>query len=334
MAILPGGALIGSGGGGVFVELRSWENELLWSYELNTTEARLHHDIEVLPNGNILMIAWKKVPFDTAVENGRLPETMTQGDLFPDWIFEINPASNEIVWEWFAFDHIIQDVDPEKANYGVIAEHPELIDVNYVENNGLLDWMHVNSIDYHAERDQIMLCVPYFDEMWIIDHSTTSAEAASHTGGNAGRGGDLLYRVGNPLAYKSGTEEDKILGFPHDTHWTNEFISTDHPDYDKALIFNNKGNETYSSMEILDLPFDSISMTYPQENGIFMPTQFTETRTHPTPTDFYSSGLSGFQILPNENILAISGKQGYIIELTPENELVWEYVVPCTPHSR
>ena len=328
MAVLPGGALIGSGGGGVFVEHRSWENELLWSYELNTTEARLHHDIEILPNGNILMIAWKRVPFDVAVANGRLAETMTQDDLFPDWIFEINPNSNEIVWEWFAFDHIIQDVDPVKANYGVVAEHPELIDVNYVVNNGLLDWMHVNSIDYHAERDQIMLCVPYFDEMWIIDHSTTTEEAASHTGGNAGRGGDLLYRVGNPLAYQSGTEDDKILGFPHDTHWANEFISPEHPDYDKVLIFNNKGNETYSSMEIFDLPFDSISMTYPQENGLFTPTQFTGTRTHPTPTDFYSSGLSGVQVLPNENILAISGKQGYIIELTPDNELVWEYKVP------
>ena len=62
------------------------------------------------------------------------------------------------------------------------------------------DWMHSNAVAYNAELDQVLLNVLEFNEFWIIDHSTTTAEAAGHTGGKHGKGGDLLYRWGNPRA--------------------------------------------------------------------------------------------------------------------------------------
>jgi hypothetical protein len=37
--------------------------------------------------------------------------------------------------------------------------------------------------------------------LWVIDHQTTTAQAASHTGGRYNKGGDLLYRWGNPQTY-------------------------------------------------------------------------------------------------------------------------------------
>jgi hypothetical protein len=42
----------------------------------------------------------------------------------------------------------------------------------------------------------------------------------------------------------------------------------------------------------------------------------------------YSTGLSSVQLLPNGNTLIASGRQGYAFELTPDEEIVWEYVNP------
>ncbi len=321
---------IGTGGGEYFIEILSWDNELLWSYELNTENERLHHDVEILPNGNIVMIAWERRDKDEALANGRLAETMTSDVLYPDYIFEINTETNEKVWEWHVWDHLIQDVDASKLNYGNVSDHPELIDINYAENIGPLDWdwLHVNAIDYHEGLDQIMLCVPYFNELWIIDHSTTIEEAAGHSGGDYGKGGDLLYRVGNPLAYKRGTEDDKMLFFPHDTHWANDFLSPDHPHYNDILIFNNRVEGDISKMEIIENPWNQDSKSYNQEGGVFLPTIFENSITHPEPEKFFSRGLSSVQLLPNGNILGCSGGQGYLMELTSENEIVWEYKVP------
>lgn len=320
----------GTEGAGFFVEIRSWENELLWSYKSQTPDERLHHDVEVLPNGNILMIAWERRSGEEARANGRLEEFLTTDVLYPDYIFEINPTNNEKVWEWHAWDHVIQDVDSTKLNFGVVRDHPELIDINYVENTGTQDWdwLHMNAIDYHEELDHIMLCVPYFNELWIIDHSTTTEEAAGHSGGNSGMGGDLLYRIGNPQSYKRGTEDDQILFFPHDTHWANDFIDSGHPNYNDILIFNNNAQEDVSTMEIFENPWDETIATYPMFDGIYSPSIFENSITHPNPTSFYSRGLSGVQVLPNGNILGCSGGQGYFMELTADNEIVWEYKVP------
>ncbi|GLR15410.1 aryl-sulfate sulfotransferase [Portibacter lacus] len=332
----PLGDSIGKGGGGVFVEILSWDNELLWSYELNTEQERLHHDVSIMPNGNILMISWEKKTKEEAIENGRDPESMGYGELHPDYIFEISPESNEVVWEWHAWDHLIQDFDSTKLNYGNVANHPELIDLNYIENQGAndWDWLHVNSIDYNADLDQIILSVPYFNELWIIDHSTSAEEAASHSGGNSGMGGDLLYRVGNPQAYRRGDSSDQTLFFPHDAHWINEFVDTGDSISTEILAFNNQVPAGYSKMEKFETPWNSITQSYDLVDSIYEPRQFANSITHPDTFSFYSSGQSSVQLLPNENILTCSGTHGYIVELSPENEIVWEYEIPFKAGNR
>src|SRR5258708_35448465 len=66
-----------------------------------------------------------------------------------------------------------------------------------------VDWTHANAVFYNAALDQVLLSVRNFSEFWIIDHGTTTQQAAGHTGGKLGRGGDLLYRYGNPRDRKS-----------------------------------------------------------------------------------------------------------------------------------
>jgi len=73
-----------------------------------------------------------------------------------------------------------------------VADHPELIDINFGGRHA--DWNHLNSIDYNEEFDQILLSSHNQNEIWVIDHSTTTEEAAGHTGGDIVEVG--IYSIG------------------------------------------------------------------------------------------------------------------------------------------
>lgn len=319
---------IWAGGGGEFVEIRDWSNNLLWTYELNDSLARLHHDIAPMPNGNILMIVWEVKTEAEAIAAGRDPLKLAQAKLWPDYIIEVDPLTDQIVWEWHVWDHLVQDFDADKANFGVVEDNPELVDINWDTSDGHPDWMHSNALDYNPELDQILLSVPTFNEIWIIDHSTTTSEAAGHTGGLSGKGGDLLYRWGNPATYRSGTADDQTLFYPHDVHWINEFVDFSFPHYGKIAVFNNRVGADFSTANVFNPPWDMYSWNYTLDDEIYGPEDFDITITHPNPTELYSTGLSSIQLLPNGNRLILSGRFGYAFEITQDNEIVWEYVVP------
>ncbi|MFK7808001.1 MAG: aryl-sulfate sulfotransferase [Saprospiraceae bacterium] len=319
---------IWAGGGGAFIETYDWDSNLLNTFEMNNDTMRLHHDIAVMPNGNVLAVAWELKTQEEAIENGRDTDLLSQEELWPDMIIELDPETGEIVWEWHAWDHLIQDFDDTKANFGVVADHDELINLNWDTNDGKSDWMHVNALDYNAELDQIMISVPTFHEVWVIDHSTSTEQAAGHSGGTSNHGGDILYRVGNPAAYGRGDADDQILFYQHDTHWANEFLPNSHPFKDHVVCFNNRIGDDFSTIEIFEPSWDMYAVDYLQLNNVFPPSEFSNTIMHPGPRMFHSTGLSSAQILPNGNMLACSGRQGYIVEMNAANEIVWEYITP------
>ncbi len=182
----------------------AWDGSLVWNFVYNNSEYQGHHDIEVLPNGNVLLLAKVFKTGAEAIAEGRDTGKLNTGRLESEKIVEVRrtgPTTGEIVWEWRVWDHLIQDFDPTKDNYGVVGEHPELIDINFGETNpngNDDDWLHANSVDYDPATDQIMVSVRQFSELWVIDHSTTTEEAATQSGGRSGMGGGLLYRWGNP----------------------------------------------------------------------------------------------------------------------------------------
>lgn len=317
-----------AGGGGETIEILDWDNNLLYSYTLNDSSARLHHDFAPMPNGNILAIAWEYISESEALQAGRNPATMTEGELWPDMIIEIDPLEDSIVWKWRAWDHLIQDFDSTKDNFGVVGDHPELIDLNLDTNFGFADWLHANALDYNPELDQIVISIPQFDEIWIIDHSATIEEAAGHSGGNSGMGGDLIYRWGNPSAYRAGGASDQRLQYQHDIHWIDDLIPASHPNYGKLALFNNQVGPDLSTVDIVVPTFDTLNQSYAFQNGKYLPENFDVTLKHPTPSKMWSTGLSGVQLLPNDNYLVTAGRFGYNFEITPDQEIVWEYVTP------
>lgn len=320
---------IWAGGGGAIVEIRDWDNNLEWSFTMNNSEQRLHHDIAVTPQGTIIMIAWEKKTDAEAIQAGRDPSLLPDEELWSEFLLEIDPATDEIVWQWHVWDHLIQDFDPSKDNFGVVEDHPERLDINFTTNNGGRDWLHLNAVDYHPELNQVIISTPFLNEFYIIDHSTTTSQAAGHVGGLGGRGGDFLYRWGNPQVYRAGTAADQKLFSNHNVHWIDNFIDLSHPYYGKIGVFNNEAGGDYSTANVITPDWDMYTWSYPITAGTpWAPSQFDLTLTHPEPQAMYSSGLSSVQFLPNGNFLMLSGRQGYAFEMTPDNKIVWEYITP------
>ncbi len=315
------------GGLGSSVEIIDWNGTVVWRFDYSDINHCLHHDVKMLPNGNILMIAWEYKSDLEAVDNGRNPNYLHMGELWPNHIIEVeptDPTSGDIVWEWHVWDHLIQDFDPSKENYGVVEDHPELVDINF-GGRILADWLHVNSIDYNEEFDQIMICSLYFNEIWVIDHSTTTEEAAGHTGGNSGKGGDILYRWGNPQAYRVGDDSDRKLFRQHDAQW----IDPDCPGEGNILVFNNGGSRPggdYSSVDEIVPPVDSSGNYFLVPGSSYDPEEPIWTYSAANPADFYATNLAGAQRLPNGNTLICDGPSGFFFEVNLEKEIVWEYL--------
>jgi hypothetical protein len=320
-----GDTTFNAGGAGGGVERFGWSGSKEWQFEYSSDQYRLHHDIEVLPNGNVLMIAWEMKTEAEAIAAGLNPGLLA-GELWPDHVIEVAPtgtSGGSIVWEWHTWDHLVQDYDASKGNYGSVGDHPELIDLNFASTSNA-DWTHINAIDYNAELDQILLSVHGFSEIWVIDHSTTTSQAAGHSGGNSGKGGDLLYRWGNPQAYDSGGAGDQQLFVQHDAEW----IDAGLPGEGNILIFNNgqgRSDGNYSSVDEITLPLNSDGSYALAAGSAYGPAAPTWQYTATPATDFYAQNISGAQRLPNGNTLICQGPDGLFFEVTESGEKVWEY---------
>ncbi len=225
-----------SGGRGGRIEIFAPDGTLTNTLILATTLMQQHHDVHPMPNGNILCITWEWHSVAEALGAGRT--TLSASSFWSETILEIRPTSAttwETVWQWRLWDHLIQDSDAAKPGFGVVAEHPELCDINFGTVSSVGDWIHMNAIDYSPERDEILVSSRSLDELWVIDHSTSTAEAASHAGGTHGKGGDFLYRWGNPQGYDRGTAAHRQFFVVHGATW----IDSGLPGAGNILAFNN-----------------------------------------------------------------------------------------------
>lgn len=316
LEILPDGKLLGLfktsntnfsfGGQSGIVRIIDTDGSIFWEYTYSTENYIAHHDVEMLPNGNILFLAWERLTASDAQQLG----IDTENDIFPETLVEINPTTNEIEWKWNSIDHIIQDEDSTLPNFGVISEKPNRINFNYnIPENG--DIMHANGIDYDEENDIIFVSVNYFSEVWVIDHSTSTAEASSDSGGNYNKGGDLIYRFGNPEAYNNPFGERLF----YNNHFPN-FLEDDVPGAGNVLIYVNGVNIQQSSVYELKMP-ETLELIPNSNNEPQIVWSFTD-------SNLYYARISGADRLPNGNTLICEGNYGFW-EITPSGEIAWKY---------
>jgi len=250
----------GVGGGIAHID---WNNNILWQVQIANNTYQHHHDIQPLQNGNILVITWERKTAAEAFAIGRQIINNPLNQMWSEAILEIEPIGSDsfnLVWEWHLWDHLIQDADSTLPNYGVVSDHPELMDINYGNVGGSqgpggshADWVHLNAIDYNYELDQIVLSSRAMSEIYIIDHSTTTAEAATHSGGNSGKGGDFLYRWGNPQVYNRGTDANQQLNSQHGINW----IPSNYPGGGHLICYNNNFQNNNSAVFEIATPIDS-----------------------------------------------------------------------------
>ena len=306
--------------GGRFQKL-NWDGDVIWDFTFFDTLYTPHHDIEPLPNGNILVICWEVKSAQEAINLGRQNVT---DEFWPTMIVELEPPDGNIVWEWHLWDHTIQDVDPSLENFGNISDHPELLDINLIGPNASnnRDWLHVNAIDYNEELDQILFSSRHMNEIYIIDHSTTSEEASSHSGGNSGKGGDFLFRWGNPMNYHRGDTNDIRIVAPHAANW----IGNNYPGSGNILIFNNNPHTSNSgiSSEVIEIepPLDFENNYIINESESYGPE--APIWSYGADSSFFSGWQSDVVRLKNGNTLVTVAQQRYIFEVDINNNIVWQ----------
>jgi hypothetical protein len=335
----------------------TWDSKILWDFEYADEHAHVHHDFNVMPNGHILAIAWEAKTAQEVLAAGRNPKLIPKAGLWPDKIIEIEPIDEthgKIVWEWHIWDHLIQDYDNKKANYGNPADHPELMDINVgdtlpaqiskdsmailkkqgrawrnqtPENMGS-DIYHVNAIKYNAELDQIAFSSPHLSEVFIIDHSTTTKEAAGHKGGRWGKGGDFLYRWGNPQNYRRGDSTTRELYGQHDIRW----IEKGKPGKGHLMVFNNdihyRDSMNYSMIYEFVPPTDEKGNYVIEKGKPYGPEKPVWSYMAPDTISFWSSFISGAQRMNNGNTFINEGAKGRFFEVTKDGKIVWEYLDP------
>ncbi|MBK8504128.1 MAG: aryl-sulfate sulfotransferase [Saprospiraceae bacterium] len=354
----PDAPVFGGGGQGGYFQKFNWTGDLVWEYRFATEKHLSHHDMAVMPNGNILAIAWEAKSVDEALLSGRKPDMIPKAGLWPDMVVEIKPEGSDegqIVWEWHLWDHMIQNFDTAKKNYGDPSMHPELMDINIgrplpipptieelnkerSENNAVTnatpenrgsDAFHMNAIDYNAELDQIVLSSPSKGEIYIIDHSTTTEEAAGHSGGKQGKGGDLLYRWGNPENYGRGDSTDQQLGGQHDIRW----IPNGMPGEGNLIVFNNSvpnAKPPYSAIYEFTPPRDMEGNYLVENKKAFGPENPSWTYIAKDTLSFWSPFISGVHRLANGNTFITEGAKGRYTEVNVAGEILWDYLTPFT----
>ena len=316
--------------GGGRVEEFDWDGNLVWAYEYSTDLYCQNHDIKPLPNGNVLMIAYEYKTRADAIAAGRDPAKLGPS-FWPDYVIEVNPATDSIVWEWHVWDHLIQDFDSTKTNYGVVADHSELVDVNVTAPDVPYDatsWTHMNSVDYNPQFDQIMLSLRNFSEVWVIDHGTTTEQARGHSGGRRGMGGDILYRWGNPQTYRAGDSTNQKFFGQHNARW----IEPGLPGAGHIMVFNNgvqRPGGSYSSVDEFIPDCDSTGVyPRPTPGTPFGPAAQSWTYHADPPTSLYSAAMSGAQRLANGNTIFYTSGNGAMTEVTDGADVVWRYINP------
>ncbi len=347
--MLPGGSLIGSTGirnkkfgYQDFIDLIQvdWEGRITWRFdqweyiedpgEESRWMARQHHDYQregnpvgyfvpgmdpLVDKGNTLILVHK------STQNKKITDKL----LCDDVIIEVDWEGN-IIWEWICNEHFDEFKFSEEAKNTLYRNpnfHPEI-------GEGLADWMHINSMStlgpnkWWEKGDK-----RFHPDNIIWDGRETNIIAITDK-----ESGKIVWQVGPDYNESEALRKMGWIIGQHHAH----MIPLGLPGEGNILVFDNGGwagygapnpsslNGTHNAKRDCSrvLEFDPITLEivwkYTVEEAGFKPLVDN--------FKFYSGYISSAQRLPNGNTLITEGANGRFFEITPEHELVWEYISP------
>lgn len=320
--LLPNGNLIYIRGNTIYE--RDWNDQTVRTTRVSgESNLMLTYEVIVLENGNYLCIARRSEPSSFFTSRGYNSSWYD----YDDAIVEVVPETGQLVWEWRISDHIVQQRDSLLPNYGSPNENPQLLSVDAIAT---VDWDNesfmINGFDYNPTLDQIVISVRKISEIVIIDHSTTTEEAKGSKGGKYGKGGDILYRWGNPENYNRVNGDKRILYFQHNPNWIQYG-----PHKDKIIVYSNgldrpnvSFNNNYSTVEIIAPDINADGSYNITEGEPYLP-EVADVTYSGKSIGFFSDYTSGARMLSNGNLFVTVGRDAELIELDSLGNRLWQY---------
>jgi hypothetical protein len=340
--LLPGGHIMGSTGvrnpkygSQDMVDLveADWDGNIVWKfdkYELIKDPrqkprwmARQHHDyqregnpvgyyvpgMDTKAGGKTLLLCHKNL------KNPKISEKT----LVDDTIIEVD-KDGKTTWEWICSEHF-EEMGFSLRARKTLQRHPGM----QPAGGGMGDWMHMNSVstlgpnrlydagDGRFHPDNIIWDGRQTNIIAIIDRQT----------------GEIVWQLGPYYtAAKALRKIGQIIG-QHHAHMVPRGL----PGEGNLLLFDNGGAAGYGAPNPSSpTGFDNARRDFSRVLELD-PLTLEIKWQYPAPGPgiggrLYSSFVSSAQRLPNGNTLITEGNGGRIIEVTPEHEIVWEYVSP------
>jgi hypothetical protein len=349
--MLPGGFIIGSTGcrnqkygfqDQLDLVQADWDGNIIWRFnkyerikdphQKPVWMARQHHDFQRQGNP----VGYYVPGMEPLTDRGRTlilgHQNVTRLDisakpLLDDVIFEVD-WSGKIIWKWCCADHFNELGFDENAK-NAIARNP------YTRNvaSGYGDWMHINSMSTLGPNRWY----DNGDKRFHPDNIIWDARNANIIAVIDRQSGSIVWRLGPDY---SVDEKHRKLGWIIGQHHAH-MIPRGLPGEGNILVYDNGGQAGYGAPNpgspngvgnaLRDhsrvIEFDPVTLEIVWSNLPPAPDRAGPPRQRKG-FNIYSSFISCAQRLPNGNTMVTEGAGGRLFEVTPEYEIVWEYISP------
>jgi arylsulfotransferase ASST len=263
---------------------------------------------------------------------------ITDRELYDDYIVEVD-ENGKIVWEWLGSDHF-DEMNFTSEMKETLRKYPTF---SMTRTPGVKggDWIHCNSASYLGpnkwyDEDPVRYKVFHPDNIIISNRQTnTSCIIEKATGKIVWQIGPLYYKdvvweFGGKKYKRAYKKLGQIIG-QHHTH----MIPKGLPGEGNILVYDNGGYAGYGPRNPgAHLGWSDARRDYSRVIE-FDPRSLKVKWIHSAKImgmrnkyQFYSDYVSSAQRLPNGNTLITNGAVGQVQEVTPDHEIVWEYISP------